>query len=160
MYKSRVNDAQMLPLLYLALLAAGLFSLLFTTLFVRPKPLPPSTAWTGCYTAPGAPPIRFDGSRVHIAQPGIPPIGYRFAHRKYGTLEIETTAPLRLDRLASSALAFASTPGGGTLSMRPAHRQDGQVYDVFKTEDAQFLEIYAGDSSTVEFTSAAPASCG
>ncbi|HEX6740872.1 MAG TPA: hypothetical protein VF079_03640 [Sphingomicrobium sp.] len=141
----------------LAVLVAGLLWLLWVP---SPKP-PPASSFRACFESRDAPPLAFDGRRVQPQASGLAARPYSFVLHKYGTLGIDAKPGLMLRQLPNGRFSFINgRPRFADSTMTLLHQVDGKLYPVFKSDDAQFLEVDSDGGATMRFVRAPVANCG
>jgi hypothetical protein len=128
-------------------------------LLSKPTQPPAPSSWVGCFAAPNASPLSFDGAHISFGQHGMAPVKYAMSLQKYGTIAIEPRPPIHFSKAQDGSQRFAPGDSGLLYMMRLAHVVGGKVYGVLKVEDAEYVEVGANDGSVTAFRPADPAAC-
>ncbi len=122
-----------------------------------PEPLH-STALQGCYAAPGAPPLRFDGSRLHFGGAALPPTSYTLSLSKDG-IHVDPAQPVRLRQNHDGSWAFYRPREGWSYRIRLVEVISEKAYGVRSVSDADYIEFAVGDGTLLAFRPASSDMC-
>ena len=132
----------------------------YNLLFARPTQPPPTAELQGCFTSDRAPPMLFDGKRLHATGSLIAPAPYAFQLSKYGLLSVTTGAPLRLVPSSDGRYSFELRDNGLINFIDLMHTVNGKEYGVFAVKDLEYLQVEVADGSAVTYRRATPEQCG
>ena len=140
-------------------IATGL-AIMAWVLFVPATRPPSASSLVACFITEEAPSVQFDGQRIRLGQRNLGGQAYHFVLQKYGTLSIDADPGLMLREARDGKYVFvAGRPPYSNSTMTLLHEVSGKLWPVFKTEDAQFLDIDIDQGDTLTFRRARASEC-